>query len=130
MKYPLLAPNDQKSIDALKDSYGGAANISTTLEERRQLETRKKILDEKGFGEMIEDAERLVKEFSKIDDFENQASPTYRPEYGIAPAVHADVHPGRTRVARRPQGFGDVSTYGLELALQGGDVEAAQEDSR
>ncbi len=86
MNYPLLSRDDQDAIDALKDSYGGAGNISSTLRERRQTDTRKRILDEKGFGEMIADAERLVQEFSKIEDFEQQASPVYRTEYGIATA--------------------------------------------
>ncbi|MEJ2582799.1 MAG: hypothetical protein P8127_14380 [Acidobacteriota bacterium] len=86
MRFPLLSRNDQDAIDALKDSYGGAGAISSTLRERRQLDTRKRILDERGFGEMIVDAERLVQRFSKIEDFEPQAAPAYRAEYGIATA--------------------------------------------
>ena len=86
MKYALLSPSDLKSIDAVKEHYGGAQKISETLRERRRLETRKRVLEEKGFGGMIADAEKLVELFSKIEDFETGASPTYRDDFGIATA--------------------------------------------
>jgi hypothetical protein len=86
MRYPLLSRGCREAIDALKDFHGGAQHISDTLRERRRLETRKKILEEKGFGDMIADAERLVKLFPKIEDFEQQLSPTYRDEFGIGTA--------------------------------------------
>ena len=70
MKYALLSPSDLKSIDAVKEHYGGAQKISETLRERRLFETRKRVLGEKGFGGMISDAESLVQRFPKIEDFE------------------------------------------------------------
>ena len=86
MKYPLLSRTDLKAIDALKQHYGGAQNISDTLRERRRLETRKGVLEEKGFGGMIADAENLVQQFPKIEDFEEELSPRYRDSLGIATA--------------------------------------------
>jgi hypothetical protein len=86
MKYPLLSGSDLNAIDALKEHYGGAQNISGTLHERRQLETRKRVLEEKGYGGMIADAEKLVERFPKIEDFEKETSPTYRDDFGIATA--------------------------------------------
>jgi len=86
MKYPLLSRSDLNAIDALKEHYGGAQKISDTLRERRRLETRKRILEEKGFGSMISDAESLVQRFPKIEDFEEDLSPTYRDSFGIATA--------------------------------------------
>ncbi len=86
MKYSLLSRSDLNAIDALKEHYGGAQKISDTLRERRRLETRKRILEEKGFGSMISDAESLVQRFPKIEDFEEDLSPTYRDSFGIATA--------------------------------------------
>jgi hypothetical protein len=86
MKYALLSRSDLNAIDALKEHHGGARNISDTLRERRLLETRKRVLEEKGFGGMIADAESLVQRFPKIEDFEENLSPTYRDDFGIATA--------------------------------------------
>jgi len=86
MKYSLLSRSDLTAIDALKEHYGGAQKISDTLRERRRLETRKRILEEKGFGGLIADAEKLVERFPKIEDFEEDLSPTYRDSFGIATA--------------------------------------------
>ena len=86
MKYPLLSRSDLNAIDALKEHHGGAQNIIDTLRERRRLETRKRVLEEKGFGGMIADAEQLVERFPKIEDFEKNASPAYRDDLGIATA--------------------------------------------
>jgi len=86
MKYPLLSRGCRDAIDALKDFHGGSQHISDTLRERRRLETRKRILEEKGFGDMIADAEKLVEHFSKIEDFEQKISPAYRDSCGIATA--------------------------------------------
>jgi hypothetical protein len=86
MKYPLLSRNDLNAIDALKEHHGGAQNIIETLRERRRLETRKRLLEEKGFGDLIADAEKLVERFSKIEDFEEELSPAYRDSFGIATA--------------------------------------------
>ena len=86
MKYSLLSRTDLSAIDALKEYHGDAHRISETLDERRRLETRKRVLEEKGFGGMIADAEKLVELFSKIEDFETGASPTYRDDFGIATA--------------------------------------------
>ena len=86
MKYQLLSQGDLDAIDALKEHRGGAQRISDLLRERRRLETRKRVLEEKGFGDMIGDAQNLVEQFPKIEDFEGQTSPTYRGDFGIATA--------------------------------------------
>jgi len=72
MKYKLLSVCDLKAIDALKEFHGGAQKINDTITEMRKLETRKAILKKKGFGDMIADAEELVKKFPKVDVFEKQ----------------------------------------------------------
>ena len=86
MKYALLSRADLDAVDALKDPYGSAKTISDTLCERRQFETRKRILEEKGYGRMIADAERLVTRFPLIEDFEQRISPTYSDDFGLATA--------------------------------------------
>ena len=84
MKYKLLSDSDIKAIDALKEFYGGADEINRAIKKMRDFETRKKILAEKGFGEMITDAEELIKKFPKIDDFTKEINPQYNSNYGIA----------------------------------------------
>jgi len=86
MKYALLSPTDLEAIDALKTSYGGAETIGKTIREQRELSTRKRVLTQKGYGEMIANAERLVQKFAKIDDFEHEINPTYRDDFGVATA--------------------------------------------
>ena len=86
MKFKLLAPSDLAAIDALKAHHGGSHTISETIRQRRDFETRKRVLAEKGFGEMIEDAERLVERFAKIEDFERAVQPVYRDVCGIGTA--------------------------------------------
>jgi len=84
MKYKLLSNTDLKAIDALKEFHGGANEINQTIKKMRDLETRKKILNEKGFGEMITDAEELIKKFPKVEDFEKEIKPSFNENFGIA----------------------------------------------
>ena len=86
MKYQLLSSRDLDAIDALKEHYGGAKKISDRVRERRRLETRRRLLAEKGFGDMIADAEELVTRFAKVEDFEKRAAPAYRDDFGVATA--------------------------------------------
>ncbi|MBL7108565.1 MAG: hypothetical protein ISS38_04660 [Candidatus Cloacimonetes bacterium] len=86
MEYKLLSNSDMKAIDALKEFHGGAKKISETITKMRDLETRKKILKEKGFGDMIEDAENLVKKFAKAGDFETKNNISYNDKFGVATA--------------------------------------------
>ncbi|MCD4751217.1 MAG: hypothetical protein K8R59_17725 [Thermoanaerobaculales bacterium] len=72
MKFALLSDADHKAIDALKVHYGGATAIGAAIAEKRNFERRKQILADKGFGEMIADAERLVGLFPKIGPFEEK----------------------------------------------------------
>ncbi len=84
MKYQLLSASDLAAIDALKEHHGGAARISETIADRRELATRTLILEQKGLGAMIADAERLVRDFAKIEDFERAVPAEYRDEPGVA----------------------------------------------
>jgi len=86
MKYELLSGSDLQAIDALKAHYGGAENIGETIRRQRDLATRKQILAEKGYSEMIEDAERLAGLLPKIGDFERELAPSYRDDFGTATA--------------------------------------------
>ncbi|MCF7920432.1 MAG: hypothetical protein K9N06_11030 [Candidatus Cloacimonetes bacterium] len=84
MKYSLLSNCDLKAIDALKEFHGGAKKITNTITEMRKLETRKAILKDKGFGDMIADAEALVKQFPKVNDFEKKHNIVYNDKLGVA----------------------------------------------
>jgi len=86
MKFDLLSGDDLKAIDALKAHYGGAATIAAKIGGRRDLATRKRVLEEHGYSEMIADAERLVLEFAKIGDVEREINPIYRDDFGVATA--------------------------------------------
>nr|MDA3812963.1 hypothetical protein [Candidatus Cloacimonadota bacterium] len=52
----------------------------------RKYETRKRILKEKGFGDMIADAEQLVKKFPKVQDYEKKHNISYNDSLGVATA--------------------------------------------
>jgi len=86
MHFKLLSDKDMKIIDALKEHHGGSAGITATITEMRKLETRKKILAEKGFGAMIEDAEQLVSGFPKVDEFEKKNNISYNEKFGCGTA--------------------------------------------
>ncbi len=84
MNFKLLSDEDQKAIDALKEYHGGASEIMKTMNNMRNYGSRKRILTEKGFGSMIEQAEQLVKEFAKLADFEQEAHISYNNKLGVA----------------------------------------------
>ena len=69
MHFKFFSDKDIKAMDALRDSYGGAEEISKKIESMREYETRKRIAGEKGYGEMLEKAEVYVKNFAKVEDF-------------------------------------------------------------
>jgi len=84
MKYNLLSKSDMKAMDALKEYHGGAKKIRKTIKKMRGLKTRKRILQEKGFGDMIAEAETLVKQFPKVSTFIKRNKLAYNKQYGIA----------------------------------------------
>ncbi|MCD4828399.1 MAG: hypothetical protein K8R90_03090 [Candidatus Cloacimonetes bacterium] len=84
MKFDLLSKSDMQAMDALKEYHGGAAKIVATIAEMRKYETRKRILQEKGFGDMLESAEALVKKFPKVPDYEKKLGANYNPALGVA----------------------------------------------
>ena len=69
MHFDLLNDKDIKAMDALLDSYGGTKAISQAIEEKRDYSTRKRLAEEKGFGETLEKAEEYAKSFAKVEDF-------------------------------------------------------------
>ena len=73
-----------KAMDALKEHHGGAEKIAGTIRKMRDFETRKRILAEKGFGKMIEEAEAYAKDFSQVEDFEKENRITYNDSLGTA----------------------------------------------
>ncbi|MCD4769767.1 MAG: hypothetical protein K8R35_06325, partial [Bacteroidales bacterium] len=83
MKYKLLSNSDLKAIDSLIEFYGGAEHINSTIVKMRDYETRKKILSDKGYGPMIDDAETLVKRFPKFSGLEKKLKVTYDPNKGV-----------------------------------------------
>ncbi|MCK4836699.1 MAG: hypothetical protein KAT17_08670 [Candidatus Aminicenantes bacterium] len=72
LHYPFLSKKDMHQMDALKESYGGASEISDSIEQMRDYQKRKKIAEEKGFGTVLEQAESYVKSFAKVEDFIEQ----------------------------------------------------------
>jgi hypothetical protein len=86
MYFEFLSADDKKAIDALKQYHGGAKKISETITEMRKYETRKRILNDKGFGDMIADAEELVKKFPKVQDYEKKHNISYDNSLGIGTA--------------------------------------------
>ncbi|MCD4708718.1 MAG: hypothetical protein K8S62_13370 [Candidatus Sabulitectum sp.] len=83
MKYPLLSDADMKAMDALKNHHGGADHIVKTIRKMRDFETRKRILAEKGFGKIIEEAEANVLKFAQVSDFEKANGIVYNDSLGI-----------------------------------------------
>lgn len=69
MYFDLLSAKEMKAIDALIDSYGGTKAICDKIKAARDYQTRKNILGDKGYGEMLEQAEGYVRSFPKVDDF-------------------------------------------------------------
>lgn len=69
MHFKLLSKRDLKAMDSLLDSYGGAKEVSKQIESIRDYKRRKEIAAEKGYGEMLEKAEKHVKRFAKVEDF-------------------------------------------------------------
>lgn len=82
MNYPLLKDKDKRAIDALTDLYGGTKKINETVKEMRDYEKRKEILEGKGFGEMMEKAEKLVARFPKLKSFEEDEGISYNDSLG------------------------------------------------
>ena len=69
LHFAFFNDKELKQMDALKESYGGASGIMKSIEKMRSYETRKKTAEEKGFGEMLEKAEKYAKSFAKVEDF-------------------------------------------------------------
>jgi hypothetical protein len=69
MHYDLLSKRDLKAIDALIDSYGGAKAVREKITAKREYANRKKAAADKGYGEMLEKAEKYVTGFPKVEDF-------------------------------------------------------------
>ena len=86
MHFKLLSDADMNAIDKLKEFHGGANHIVNTIKGMRDFETRKKILAEKGYGKMIEEAEQLVKKFAKAEDYEKENNISYNDNFGVATA--------------------------------------------
>ncbi len=99
MKYNLLSDVDMKAMDALKDFHGGAGLINETIGRRGTLETRKQVLAEKGYGEMIADAEELAKQFPKVGDFEKANNISYRGGMGVGTAQVSGFQGARSPIA-------------------------------
>lgn len=69
MHVKLLSDRDLKAMDALLDSYGGPEAISKRIQQRRAYALRRRIAGEKGFGDLLDDAEAAVGSFARLDDY-------------------------------------------------------------
>ncbi len=59
LHFKFFNDKELKQMDALKESYGGAAEIMKSIDKMRQYDERKKTAQEKGFGRMLEQARRF-----------------------------------------------------------------------
>ncbi len=84
MKFKLLSASDMDAIDALKESHGGAQGIAEAIDKMRDLGTRKKVLAGTEYRSMVDEAEDLVKQFAKVDDFEKENNISYKNGMGTA----------------------------------------------
>ncbi len=69
LHFKLFSQKEMKQMDALKESYGGAAEIMKSITKIRNYEERKKVAAQKGFGDLLEKAEQYAKSFAKMEDF-------------------------------------------------------------
>ncbi|MCK4856689.1 MAG: hypothetical protein KAT58_01860, partial [candidate division Zixibacteria bacterium] len=69
MHFSFLSDKDMKAITALIDAYGGAKAIDDRVRQMGDYATRKKIAGDKGYGEMLAEAEGYAREFPKVEDF-------------------------------------------------------------
>ncbi|MGE5340621.1 MAG: hypothetical protein ACM3SY_03985 [Candidatus Omnitrophota bacterium] len=69
LHFKLFSDKELKQMDSLKEAYGGPAAINDTIVKLRNYETRKKIIQDKGFGAMLEKAESYAPSFPKAEDY-------------------------------------------------------------
>ncbi|HWR82038.1 MAG TPA: hypothetical protein VN285_01915 [Candidatus Deferrimicrobium sp.] len=69
MHFRLLSTRDTKAIDRLVDSYGGTKAIGEQISARRDFTARKRLAGDKGYGNLIEQAEKYARDFPKVEDF-------------------------------------------------------------
>jgi hypothetical protein len=69
MYFDLLSKRDLKAIDDLMADYGGPKAIGEKITQMRDYEKRKSVAAEKGFGDMLTQAEKYAAGFPKVDDF-------------------------------------------------------------
>ncbi|MEK7450298.1 MAG: hypothetical protein AAB019_12550 [Planctomycetota bacterium] len=60
-----LSKNEMRALDKLKSSYGGAKIIAQTIEEKRDYQLRKSMVEKQGFGNYLNDAERFARQMPK-----------------------------------------------------------------
>ena len=72
MRLNYLSKREIQAMDDLKASYGGAKKIAQAIEQKRTYDYRKKVATQKGFGQIIQEAEELVRRFPKVDEFKNK----------------------------------------------------------
>jgi len=72
MHFKLFSDKDLKAMNALLESYGGAKEIDRQIKARRDLGTRRRILADKGFSEMLDEAEKHMSSFARVADFVNE----------------------------------------------------------
>jgi len=69
MHVSFLNKPEMKAIDNLKSFYGGAKKIGAVLEKSQQYAYRKNKAEQKGFGNLLNEAEGFTQSFPKVDAF-------------------------------------------------------------
>jgi hypothetical protein len=85
MQVKLLSDRDLQAMDALLESYGGAKEISHRIEAMRDYQTRKNAADQKGFGNLLDQAKKHIKSFARVEDFVAANSLSF-PKKGVCTA--------------------------------------------
>lgn len=74
MHFKLLSGRDLRAMDALINSYGGATEVSRQIAAMKNYAQRKDFAAKKGFGDVLDGAEGVVKRFAKVEDFREKHS--------------------------------------------------------
>ncbi|MFH1373098.1 MAG: hypothetical protein ABII79_04820 [bacterium] len=69
MHFKLLSDRDTRAIDALINAYSGAKAIGEKITAMRDYQNRKKIAADKGYADMLDQAEKYAKDFPKVEAF-------------------------------------------------------------
>ncbi|MFA5794350.1 MAG: hypothetical protein WC980_04700 [Candidatus Brocadiia bacterium] len=69
MLLPYLNKTEMKAIDKLKSFHGGAKAIDKAIQDKRRYQYRAKVAGQKGFSQVLSEAEGLANKFPKVAQY-------------------------------------------------------------